>query len=64
MIYSGSYLVRMADPKFIDAMKTDHLPEMMLEKGDKLQKAEAKLKVHPFHMESWNVLIKDAQVIN
>ena len=53
----------MADPKFIDAMKTEHLPEMMLDKGDKLQKAEAKLKVHPYDMECWNVMIKDAQVI-
>ena len=39
-----------------------HLPEMVVEKGDKLQKAEGKLKNHPYDLESWNVLIKDAQV--
>ena len=35
---------------------------MVVEKGDKLQKAEGKLKNHPYDLESWNVLIKDAQV--
>eukprot|EP00116_Pleurobrachia_bachei_P015971 sb/3476233/ len=41
--------------------KTDSVPDVLLDKGDKLQKAEAKLKIHPFDMESWIILIKDAQ---
>ena len=33
-------------------------------KGDKMSKAEQKLKIHPYDLECWNILIKDAQVIN
>jgi len=50
----------MADPKKIEGIKGDALQDV-LDKGDKMSKAEQKLKMHPYDLECWNVLIKDAQ---